>query len=236
MAIPAIDQLASLEEELELAFRSRDLLRLAMAHGSYLNENPTEPQESNERLEFLGDALIGLVVAHHLYKVLPEDAEGELTSRRSALVREETLARTAASLELGRYLLMGKGEEAGGGRSRPSNLAAAFEALVGAVLIDQGYDAAEAFVLRTLSPELSRIDQRETPKNSKSELQEMVQGRGHPPPVYRVVGETGEDHAREFMVEVVVSEKIMGRGGGRRKSVAEQEAASQALKALGEDA
>ena len=226
--------MASLEEALGSTFRDRDLLGLALVHSSYLNENPEEFSESNERLEFLGDALIGLVIAHRLYQSFPDHTEGELTALRSALVRGETLARTAESLNLGQYLLMGRGEEVSGGRDRPSNLAAAFEAVVGALLLDQDYEAASALVLRALSQELSAIG-RQLPNNPKSLLQELVQSRGSGPPSYRIVEVTGEHHARLFTAEVVVSGGVLGRGTGQRKSQAEQEAARQALKELGQD-
>ena len=229
------DDLTSLEQGLGVSFRDRDLLRLALVHSSYLNENLGAFAESNERLEFLGDALIGLVMAHQVYGAYTDMPEGELTALRSALVRGDTLARVADSLHLGRYLVLGVGEEASGGRERPSNLAAAFEAVAGALLLDQGYDVAAAFVRRALSEELSAIESQKAPSNAKSVLQELVQGRGEASPTYRIVEVTGEDHARRFTAEVVVSDKVIGRGTGRRKSSAEQEAAKEALKALGHD-
>ncbi|MFQ5874820.1 MAG: ribonuclease III [Dehalococcoidia bacterium] len=227
-------ELGSLEERLGVSLRDRELLRLAFVHSSYLNENPGLLQESNERLEFLGDALLGLAVAHELYQRYPDRPEGELTALRSALVQGETLARIADSLHLGEYLLMGRGEEAGGGRERQSNLAATFEALVGAVFQDQGFEAARAFVLRVLSKELSTIGRRSVPKNPKSALQELVQGKGIASPSYRIVEVTGKDHARRFTAEVLVEGKVMGRGTGRRKSLAEQDAAQEALRAMRE--
>ena len=196
---------------------------------------PGELSGSNERLEFLGDALIGLVIADHLYRRFPDQAEGELTMMRSLLVRGETLARIANSLDLGQYLLMGRGEEAGGGRDRASNQAAAFEALVGALLLDQGYDLAQTFVLRVMSEELAAVAKGRLAGNAKSLLQELVQIEGAPAPSYRVVEVAGEDHEREFTAEVVVSGTVMGRGTGRRKSLAEQQAARKALEALGHD-
>ena len=158
-----------------------------------------------------------------------------MTTQRSALVQRETLARVAKSLDLGNQLLMGLGEEASGGRERPSNLEATFEALVGALFLDQGYQAARTFVLETLADELLEADQRDPPKNPKSLLQELVQGNGGDAPSYRIVEVTGEDHARQFTAEAVVSGNVVGRGTGPRKSNAEQEAARNALKALGHD-
>ena len=225
----------SLEKRLGVSFISRPLLELAFVHSSYLNENPGVFPESNERLEFLGDALIGLVVAHEVYQRLPHRQEGDLTALRSELVRGDTLASVADSLVLCQCLLMGRGEENSGGRERQSALAGALEALVGAVFMDQGYEVARAFTLDALSGQLSAIGHRAAPKNPKSLLQEIVQGQGMDPPSYRIVEATGKDHARRFTVEVLVSGKVTGRGTGQRKSQAEQEAARVALKALGHD-
>ncbi len=226
-------QLEELEAKLGVTFRQRGLLELALVHSSYINEFPGIVPESNERLEFLGDALLGLVMAHELYQRYPGRSEGELTSLRSALVQDEALARAARSLDLGRHLVMGRGEEASGGRERPSNLSGAFEALVGALLLDQGYEPARAFVLRALGREIAEVGQRGALQNPKSALQEALQGRKQPPPSYRIVEVSGKDHARTFTAEVLVSGQVMGRGTGRRKIDAEQEAAREALKALG---
>ena len=226
-------RLASLESTIGLSFSRRSLLELAFVHSSYLNEHPGAFPESNERLEFLGDAHIGLVMAHELYHRFPDRPEGELTAMRSALVQGKTLAGVSRSLGLGEYLLLGSGEEATGGRERPTNLAATLEALVGAVLLDQGYEPSSAFVLRALAGQLSEIADRQVPKNSKSVLQEQVQGEGRPSPSYRIVEVAGQDHAREFTAEVLVGETVMGRGTGRRKSLAEEQAARDALAALG---
>ena len=223
-----------LEAALGVSFQREDLLRLALAHSSYLNENPGTFPQSNERLEFLGDAIIGAVVAHELYQLYPEWSEGELTLARSALVSGETLAGVAEGLKLGRYLYVGKGEEAGGGRERPTNLAAALEALVGALFLDQGYDATRGFVLRLFSAELSTLGRRSVVRNPKSALQEAVQGRGRSTPSYEIVEVSGEEHAPLFTVEVTVDGRVLGRGTGARKSQAEQAAAADALKDLGD--
>jgi len=223
----------ALMEKLGVSFEDTSALELALVHSSYLNENPGVYPESNERLEFLGDALISVAVAHDLYRRFPDSPEGELTAMRSALVRGESLAKVAALLDLGSYLLMGTGEEAGGGGKRPSNLAAAFEALVGALLGDRGYDVARTFVLRVLSDELAAVSDSRAPSNPKSRLQELVQHGGVASPLYVVVEVSGQDHARQFTVEVSVSGQVKGRGTGPRKSIAEQEAAAEALKALG---
>ena len=224
-----------LEAALGVSFRDRDLLRLALAHSSYLNEHPGAVPESNERLEFLGDALIGAVVADELYRRYPLWPEGGLTQARSALVRGDALALVAEGLDLGRRLYMGKGEDAAGGRERPSNLAAALESVVGALFLDQGYDATRDLVLRLFSRELSALGEQTVPQNPKSTLQETVQARGMAPPSYRIVEAEGSDHSPRFTAEVSVDGKVVGRGTGARKSQAEQAAAAEALEAMGDE-
>jgi ribonuclease-3 len=228
----AAGRLDYFEEALGVSFGDRDLLRTALVHSSFLNENPGESSDSNERLEFLGDGLIGLVVAQELYLRYPDRAEGELTSMRSALVRGDTLARVGSTLDLGRFLVMGKGEERNGGRDRASTLAAAFEALVGALFLDQGYEPARSFVLEALAQEISRVDRAAVPTSSKSLLQELLQGQGLEPPAYRITDITRDDHARTFTAEAVSEGKVVGRGTGTRKALAEQEAAAHALRSL----
>lgn len=219
----------SAERQLGLAFEDAGLLRVALVHSSYVNEAPHKGLESNERLEFLGDAVIGAVVAEELYRDRPDLREGSLTQRRAAVVQGSTLARAARELSLGECLQMGRGEEAAGGRERDSNLANAYEAIAGALFLDRGYTAARDWVLSTLQPYLSAPDKE---KNPKSALQEALQARGLPLPEYRIVGESGEDHARTFTAEVLVDGRTAGTGTGSRKSLAEREAASAALESL----
>ena len=226
----------SLENALCVSVRDKDLLRLALAHSSYHNENPGSLTGSNERLEFLGDAIISAAVAHELYRCFPDWPEGQLTQARSVLVRGEALTAVAERLHLGKHLYMGKGEEAAGGRERPTNLAAALEAVVGAVLLDQGYEEANKLVLRLLSPELEAVGQSRALKSPKSTLQEVVQGKGLSPPAYEIVEVTASEHQRQFTAEVTVGGQVIGHGTGGRKSQAEQEAAAAALKAMGEGA
>lgn len=223
---------APLLEELYESFQDRSLLRLAFTHGSYSNEHPDTSPESNERLEFLGDALVGLALAEEIYRQRPRLKEGHLTAIRSSLARGETLARAADTLGLGDRLLMGKGEETGGGRCRPSNLAAAFEALVGALFLDQGYRAAREFVVQTLAGELLSAVERPSVKDAKSLLQELVQGRGQGLPIYRVRQMSSGHAPEQFEAEAVVSGQVAGRGTGRRKTLAEQAAAGDALERL----
>ncbi len=227
-----LNDLSSLEASLGVEFEERDLLVLALVHSSYLNENPGSFEESNERLEFLGDAVIGIAVAQELFRLNPEWPEGRLTEARSDLVRRETLARVAARVGLGDHLQMGRGEATGGGRERPSVLASAFEAVVGALFLDQGYDTAEAFIVRVLAPETPRLRRTASTRNSKSALQEAVQAMGAEPPEYRIVHVAGVEHARRFTAEVTVDGRVLGSGTGPRKSTAEQGAAAAALKAI----
>ena len=227
--------LGALEEALGVRFRDGGLLRLALVHSSYLNENPAEYLESNERLEFLGDAVLGVIVAEELYSSNPGWPEGKLTQARAAIVQESTLAEAARSIGLGEMLLMGKGEAAGGGRRRPSNLSSGLEAVIGAVFLDHGYGSARAAVLRVLADQLASLEQPEIAANPKSVLQEAVQSEGLPAPSYRIVHEEGADHDRLFVAEVTVGGDVVGRGEGKRKSLAEQEAAAEALRVRDDD-
>ena len=224
-----------LQDALGVVFHDPVLLRQALVHRSYLHENPDFTLPSNERLEFLGDAVLGIVIAEQLYVDNPQCSEGDMTKLRSALVRRETLAQLATShLYLSGCLYVGRGEEASGGRAKPSILAGAFEAVIGAVLIDQGFDVCRALVLRLYDGEWSLAAERTSSSDFKSQLQEAVQSKYHEIPVYRVVAEEGPDHAKEFTVEVAIGERVIGRGSGRNKRGAENEAAKVALEALGD--
>ncbi|MBI1886741.1 MAG: ribonuclease III [Chloroflexi bacterium] len=218
--------------KLGLSWRDEVLLRQAVVHRSYLNEAEESDIESNERLEFLGDAVLGLVVSDHLYKTYPELSEGHLSQIRALLVRWDTLADVAQRLSLGDYLILGRGEELSGGRERPSNLAGALEALIGAAFLDSGLVKARRLILRLLKPELAKIAAGEVVADSKSQLQQVVQARWHQIPLYRLVSSEGPDHAKTFTVEVVVGSQVLGQGRGRNKKQAEAEAARQALEAL----
>lgn len=223
-----------LESRLGLSFKDRDLLRQALVHTSYLNENPGIDVGSNERLEFLGDAALGVVVAHQLFSEYPDIDEGQLTELRAHLVRRDTLALAASRFDLGQYLQLGKGEDAAGGRKRPTNLARAYEALVGAIFVDGGLTKVRAFVKRTLAVELAAMRERGTPHDPKSQLQEMVQSRWQTTPSYKLLKTEGPDHARRFTVQVNVNGKALGVGEGRSKQTAEKEAAQEALHNLEE--
>ena len=232
-------QLDALQNILGVAFEDVTHLQQSLVHRSYLNESEAlsetsddHPLSSNERLEFLGDALLGHVVAERLYCEFPDFSEGDLTKVRSALVRTETLARIARSLNLGDYLFLGKGEAESGGRHRQRNLACALEAVIGAILVDQGFNVAREFVLRILGKELERATEEKLEKDPKSRLQEVVQAEQRLTPVYRTDNVTGPDHDRIFVVDVFAGETFLGRGSGKSKRAAEQEAAVAALKTL----
>lgn len=224
--------ITDLETSLGLVFQDKSLLQRALTHRSYLNENPDLPWLDNERLEFLGDAILGFVTAEHLYHRFPEMKEGDLTSLRAALVRGETLAEFATELNLGPYLYISRGEEAGRGRARPALLAATFEAVVGALFLDQGMEPARALIVRLIDAKTQNILQERLDRNAKSLLQELSQGRLKVTPVYRLVEMRGPDHAREFTVEAVLGARVYGIGRGRNKQTAEQEAARAAIQVL----
>lgn len=229
----ALAELATLQSTLGVAFRDPLLLEQALTHRSYLNENPDFPLPSNERLEFLGDALLGFVVAEKLHSDLPHLWEGALTVLRAALVCNETLARIASSFHLGDHLYLGRGEELSGGRHRQSNLSSALEAVIGAIFIDQGFPVAKEFVLRLMNGMVVKIIEEESIEESikdyKSKLQVLVQAEQQTTPVYRIVEEKGPAHDKLFTVEVVVGDAVLGRGSGKGKRAAEQNAAQAAL-------
>ena len=224
-----------LQQSLGVTFKNAGLLQQALIHGSYLNEYPATVSASNERLEFLGDAILGFLVAGKLYRDFPELAEGEMTRIRSFLVRRDTLARIARSLKLGEYLYMGKGEEAGGGRQKPANLAGALEAVIAAVFLDRGLAVARELVLGWLAGEFQEVLAKSRDVDYKSQLQELVQSKYHASPSYRTVQATGPDHDKMFTVEVHIGDRVLGRGSGKSKKVAETEAACHALEQLRSD-
>ncbi|RLC93073.1 MAG: ribonuclease III [Chloroflexi bacterium] len=220
---------AKLQRELNFQFANLSLLQQAFVHRSYLNENPDCSLGSNERLEFLGDAFLGLVIAEALYQQPEPLTEGEMTRIRSAIVCQESLAKLASSLHLGDYLYLGQGEEKSGGRKRPRNLACAFEALIGAALVDRGIEATRNLILRLFNHTLRRLVEEGIASDYKSRLQELVQAERQERPVYQLVAEEGPDHNRRFTVEVLVGGKVAGRGSGKSKQLAEKEAARKAL-------
>ncbi|MDR7549837.1 MAG: ribonuclease III [Armatimonadota bacterium] len=222
-------QLETLEKRLGVRFRDRSLLDLALRHGSFSHERGHDPGKSYERLEHLGDAVLNLVVSDVLYRRHPEMDEGGLAKRRARMVNEAALASIARRLGLGQYLLLGKGEEKGGGRQRPSLLADAVEAVIGAVYIDSGYGVAHHLVSTWLG-ELGEIIER-AGEDFKSQLQERLQRRRQMPR-YRITEEEGPDHARTFVAVVEANGRPLGQGRGKSKKEAEQAAAADALARL----
>jgi ribonuclease III len=221
-----------LQKILGVPFQQQELLTQSLTHSSYANENPGTAPASNERLEFLGDAILGLIVAENLFLDFPTMAEGEMTRLRSILVKQETLARVAETIDLGEYLYLGKGEESSGGREKPANLARALEALIAAVYLDHGYEVTEQFVLEILDVELRRTLYQGTIIDYKSQLQETLQAKAQQTPVYVLIETSGPDHDKKFTVEVKLGNDVLATGIGRSKKKAETEAARIALEKL----
>lgn len=222
-----------LEKQIGWRFQQRPLLLEALTHRSYVYEQPAPGLKHNERLEFLGDAILAFLSADYLFQAYPTLSEGELTTTRAALVKTPTLAGFARHLHLGEYLRMGKGEARTGGRNRDALLAAAFEALLGAIYLDSGLDMARRFAQPLLEKEARPIVSEGRFKDNKTLLQELAQAHLGLTPTYRVIAEEGPAHNRSYTMEVVLGENIAGRGQGRNKQSAEQEAAQQALEASG---
>ncbi|MBD5134055.1 MAG: ribonuclease III [Clostridiales bacterium] len=218
-----------LEKKLGYRFQDRSLLEHAMTHSSYANEHRGAGLTSNERLEFLGDSVLGVVVADYLFQKHPDMPEGELTRTRAALVCEGSLHEVAMSLELGRYLRLGRGEDAGGGRKRPSILADATEAMLAAVYLDGGMEAVRP-IIRALI--LDKEREKSADRDYKTALQELVQRKPGAAVSYRLVRESGPDHCRSFEMEASVDGEVIGTGAGRTKKEAEQMAAKAALEKL----
>ena len=227
-------QLAEIAASLGLEFSDVSLLEQALVHGSFVSEFPGVFDESNQRLEFLGDAVLGLVVAQELVTRFPEWPEGRLTQVRASLVDGQSLSKIAARIGLGGWLVMGRGEIERGGGERQSNLADAFEALIGALFLDRGYDAAREFAVRVMGVELDDAGEAETaPRHPKSLLHEAAMERGYGPPVYETIDMDGPSHDPTFTVRAVtVNGVALGTGQGHSKKSAGAEAAVEALGAL----
>lgn len=224
----------TLEEHLGYQFKQPQLMAQAFCHSSFANENPDVGLDDNERLEFLGDAVLDLVVSEQLLAIYPEAQEGELTRVRAEVVAEPSLASMAKDLGLGESLLLGRGEQLSGGRQRPSLLADALESLFGAVFLDGGFQAADAVITPLLLPRI-RYAAKHAGQDYKSRLQEHMQAARGILPDYRLVASEGPDHDRTYHVEVFLGEEMFGRGEGRTKKSAEQQAAMVALEKLGAD-
>lgn len=211
-------------------FNDPNLLETALTHRSALNESDTKSHESYERMEFLGDAVLELSTTRFLFNKYPKEPEGVLTAYRSSLVKTTTLAEVAVSLELDKKLYMSKGEEATGGRGNVGILADVVEAVLGAIYLDQGFEAADKLLNKILFPKIDKIVKERLYIDAKSYLQEVVQAKNIDTPTYQVVSEIGPDHDKEFTVIVYVNNKDVGRGVGKSKQQAEQRAAREALK------
>ena len=220
------------QRELGIHFNDVSLLEQAFVHSSYLNENPDFSLPNNERLEFLGDAVLDFIVAENLYVEFPELPEGDLTKTRAFLVCRETLAKVASLLKVGDWLLLGQGEETTGGRTRQSNLANTMEALIGAICLDQGLEKAREFILKQTKPLKERIRAGKIKPNYKKLLQEFTQKKTQLMPTYYMVEAIGPDHDKQFTVEVMIGGEVLGRGMGKRKKDAEVEAARLAWEKL----
>jgi ribonuclease-3 len=224
--------LKALQKKLRIKFKNQALLEQSLVHSSYVNENPGVTEGDNERLEFLGDAVLGLIIAEELYRRFPQFSEGEMTRMRSALVRQDALARLAKAIKLGDQLYLGKGEEGGGGRDKPANLAGALEALTAAVFLDRGLAVIRKFVLRLIAKKMGKTLKLGVKADYKTRLQETMQAKWQLKPKYRVIEAVGPAHDRRFTVEVMGGDSVLGRGSGKSKKTAEAEAARIALDKL----
>lgn len=225
-----LKELLSISTEIEAkighSFKDKELLCLAFVHRSYINEN-NDASEHNERLEYLGDSILGFLIAEYLYKYLPNTPEGELSYLRSRLVEAGSCVIYVQKLDLERYLLLGKGEQMNDGRGRDSILADLFESLIGAIYLDGGMDAARIFLFKNFSKEIEEI--LKTPVcNWKAQLQDYCQKKYHHPPVYKVVSESGPDHQKTFSISVIINNEEVGHGEGPSKKEAQQAAAKDA--------
>lgn len=218
--------LSELEQSLGYSFHNKELLQQALSHSSYANESRHDVLYSYERLEFLGDSILGFVTADYLYKTFPDKLEGELTRIRAELVCETNLAAVARSIHLGEYLLLGHGEDQGGGRSRSGILCDVMESLIAASYLDGGFDAAKGIIVRHILPRITEVIKA---RDYKTELQERVQRKRDQVITYELIGESGPDHCKEFIVRVLLNDCEVGQGTGSSKKRAEQAAAAKAI-------
>jgi ribonuclease-3 len=226
------DEFEDLESRIGYRFSDRGLLEHALTHKSRAAEDASGGVADNESLEFLGDAVLGLVIADALFRTFPSYNEGQKSKIKAAVVSTHSLARHAEQIRLGDHLILGRGEEKTGGRFKQALLADAYEALIAAIYVDGGLEAASAFLLREMKESLEAGTVQEVARDFKSALQERLQALGRSLPEYRVAGEAGPDHRKTFSIEVVVDGEVLGEASGRAKKEAEQEAARQALTAL----
>jgi len=226
------EKLSELEQRIGVKFKDKDILLQALTHRSYINENPKWHLDHNERLEFLGDAILELSVTEYLYKNYP-NPEGEMTNWRAALVNANMLAKISLEFDLNNYVLLSKGESKDTGRARQYILANAMEALIGSIYLDQGYEAADKFIIRFIIKELTEIIDKKLFRDAKSLFQEKAQEKVGVTPTYDVLEEWGPDHARNFKVGVYLGKELIGEGQGPSKQEAQQVAAEDALQKKG---
>ncbi len=227
-----LKKLKIFEKSIGYSFRNKFLLNQALTHKSYANEKNMERSSDNERLEFLGDSVLGVIISHTLYNEYPGEDEGILTRYKSQLVSGETLARIAKEMGMGEYVLLGKGEEASGGRKHISNLMCALEAIIGAIFLDGGLKASHGFIIRVFRSEIQLVKEGKGAKDYKSIFQQIVLRKFKTTPSYKILSEIGPDHKKHFIVEAVVAGKRYGIGSGLNKKSAEQLSAKEALSAL----
>jgi ribonuclease-3 len=223
------------ESIIKYKFTDQSLLLKAFTHSSYLSISGGASYDSNERLEFLGDAVLDLVVTEFLYISRPKTREGTLSKMKSVLVSRKVLANVIAKMDLGRFLLVNFGEEKTGGKKRPSNLANLYETILGAIYLDGGLEKARAFIMSTLLNDYQLVLKNESFVNYKSILLELAQGKGDQGPIYELVSESGPDHEKKFVMDVHLGDSINARGIGKSKKVAEQRAAKNLLKIVAPD-
>lgn len=229
--MPQNQQLTQLFEKLNYTFKDASLITTALTHSSYANEAKGNVK-FNERLEFLGDSVLGLIVSDYLFRTYPELPEGVLTKMRAGVVSEASLAPIARELSLGEYIRLGKGEEITGGRGRASILADAMESVIGAIYLDGGLETAKAFVLRLLTPSIERMASGKGHIDYKTELQELLQSKSNLEITYEIIGDEGPDHNKTFTAQVSHGDNIIGQGKGKSKKEAEQQAAQNAMDKL----
>lgn len=225
--------LKDIERKIELEFKNKDLLKTAFIHRSYLNEHPKERLSHNERLEFLGDSVLGFIISDYLFQKFPKHPEGDLTNFRSSIVNAKILSVVAKELELGQYLFLSRGEEATGGRDRQYLLANTYESLLGAIYLDLGIEASTKFIHKNLLPHLKSIIEQKLYKDYKSQLQEIAQAKFNITPTYKIISEEGPDHTKTFETGAYLDRKLLSKGRGESKQVSEQKAAKLALDKLG---
>ena len=228
-----LKELQLFEKQAQIRFKNRELLNLAFCHRSYANEN--EHMDNNEKLEFLGDSVLGLVVAEYLFDTMTDRPEGDLAKIKSFVVSEEVLAAVAHDLRVDNFILIGRGEEYSGGRTKKALLADAMEAIIGAYFLDSGLKKSRKFILEQIVPEIDKVRENRHKKDYKTLLQELVQKRFKTYPKYTLMKKTGPDHSKTFWMQVQVKDRTFGPGKGKNKKEAEQQAARLAYESLGDD-